>query len=207
MEVKVDHRRVAGVAGSPEQLLKGDGRGWRGIWPLNRITQQGPGAWPEGLRWTRQFTSPDPERGSTEHDPGDETTKRVSPAEGPEVRLGRKTARLWLCDSAPWLLGAAPGPAGTSPPTGLSRGRLRGRTALFCRPRSAQCPRTRGSEAGCGAHNPAPVALVTSPIPTSQASRRVLQEDLRVGEVQPSETLGRWGLRASRGLDPAGEPD
>ena len=99
MEVKVDHRRVAGVAGSPEQFLKGDGRGWRGIWPLNRITQQGPGARPEGLRWTRGFTSPDPERGSTEHDLGDKTTKRFSPAEGPEVRLRRKTARLWLCGS------------------------------------------------------------------------------------------------------------
>ena len=31
MEVKVDHRRVTGVAGSPEQLLKGDRRRWQGI--------------------------------------------------------------------------------------------------------------------------------------------------------------------------------
>lgn len=86
-----------------------------------------------------------------------------------------QTVALQLCGSAPWLLGAAPGPAGTSPPTGLSGGHPRGRMAPFCRPRSAWCPRTRGSEAVCRAHNPAPVALVTSPIPTSQASRRVLQ--------------------------------
>lgn len=43
---------------------------------------------------------PGPGKGSTEHDPGDETTKHVSPAEGPEVHLGWKTARMWLCGSA-----------------------------------------------------------------------------------------------------------
>ena len=128
-------------------------------------------------------------------------------AGGPPRTEDSQTVALWLCDSAPWLLGTAPGLAGTSPPTGLSGGCLRGRTALFCRPRSARCPRTRGSEAGCGAHNPAPVALVTSPIPTSQASRRVLQAICGWGRSGPAKPWGRRGLRASRGLDPAGEPD
>ena len=151
------------------------GEGGRASDHLTTSLSRARGAQPEGLGGTRWLTSPDPERGSTEHDPGDETTKRVLPAEGLEVHLRWKTASLWLCDSAPCLLGAAPGPAGTSPPTGISVGRPRGRTALFCRARSAQHPRTWDSEAGCGAHNPASVALVTSLIPTSQASRRVLQ--------------------------------